>query len=246
LVLAIEGFDAHTFASQASLRRELLALVVSAAREPDGLRWDDFQVDDQSDGTLILILPAFSPVVKLAGPFIATLNQRLAGNAPEAAALPPMRLRVALHLGLAERDGPGWSGEGVDLARCLVRAGPAGAALRAAHRAHLAFIVSDDTHDSVIRHEYRLIDPAAYAAVRFDAGQGTAVTGWITVPGYPSPPGIEPDRSAGQPGPAESSAGPAAGRPAPNPAARLVSQHVDVVHGDNIGIQINNPGSVRL
>jgi hypothetical protein len=248
IALAIESFDAHTIPQQASLRRELLALAELAADEINGLSWDDFQIEDRGDGVLLLILPAYLPV-KIAGLFIPGLNERLAGNAPQEAGLPPMRLRAALHLGLANRieesrTGQGWSGEGVDLARSLAAAGPVAATLRAARRAQLAFIVSDETFESVIRHEPRLIDAQAYAPVRFDAGQGTAVKGWIMVPGYSSPPPVETDHPASGADPGPSVAGTA--RPTPDPAARLVSQHVDVVHGNNIGIQVNNAGSVRL
>jgi hypothetical protein len=249
IALAIESFHAHTIVQQASLRRELLALAELTAGEINGLSWDDFQIEDRGDGVLLLILPAYLPV-KIAGLFIPGLNERLAGNAPQEAALQPMRLRAALHLGLANRieesrtGGEGWSGEGVDLARSLAAAGPVAATLRAARRAQLAFIVSDETFVSVIRHQPRLIDAQAYAPVRFDAGQGTAVKGWIMVPGYSSPPPVETDHPASGADPGPSVAGTA--RPAPDPAARLVSQHADVVHGNNIGIQINNAGSVRL
>ena len=248
MALAIEGFSAHADYRQASLRSELLAVVELAARDVSGLRWGDFRVQDLGDGTLMLILPALSPVVRLAGPFIDNLNRRLIQSAPGVSTVPPMRLRIALHLGLAGLDAQGWSGAGIDLASRLVDAEPVTLALRAATQARLAFIVSDETHESVIRHEYRLIDAAAYTAVRFDAGQLTGVKGWITVPGYSAPPGIAPDQT-----PSKAGAGPERGHTAawgtaPHIGQRIGTVHgtvIDTVNGPVIGVQNNYPGPVQ-
>lgn len=242
MVLAIEGFGAHDAYHQASLRSELLAVAESAARDVSGLRWDDFRLVDRDDGSLMLILPALSPVVKLAGPFIGNLNRRLMEGAPGASPVSPMRLRAALHLGPAGLAAQGWSGAGIDLAARLIDAEPVGLALRAATRARLAFIVSDETHESVIRHEYRLIDAAAYAAVRFDAGGFSGIKGWITVPGYSAPPGIARDQA-----PSAAGAGPERGHPATGHTGPHIA--AQTVQGNVIGVQnntFNNPGSVHL
>jgi hypothetical protein len=242
MVLAIEGFGTHDTYHQASLRSELLAVAEHAVRDVSGLRWEDFRRADRDDGSLMLILPVLSPVVRLAGPFIENLNRRLMEGVPGGSTVPPMRLRVALHLGPAGLDTRGWFGVGIDLAAKLVDAEPVGLALKAATGARLAFIVSDETHESVIRNEYRLIDAAAYTAVRFGAGQLTGVKAWITVPGYSAPPGITPDRTDGTSG-----AGPEYGHPAAGRTAPYVS--AGTVHGNVIGVQnntFNNPGSVQL
>jgi hypothetical protein len=240
MALAIEDLSAYGDLDQASPVNELLDLAESAADSIPTLQWDYFQVAVRDAGIVLLVLPAFS-AVSLAGPFISMLNQRLAERT-SGLVVPSIRLRAALHLGLADLDDHGWSGPGVELVCGLIAAGELRSVLRAAKRAHVAFVVSNETHESVIRREYRMIDAAAYAPALFDAGPLGSIRGWITVPGYANPPGTEPDRSAGN----ASDSRPA---PAPGGAARSIPQvvqNVSAAHRDVIGVQINNPGSVQL
>jgi hypothetical protein len=237
MALVIEGFVAYGDSDRASSINELLELVESAASSVPTLRWDYLQVEVRGGGIVLLAAPTFSGV-SLAGPFISQLNQRL-GERASGLVVPSIRLRAALHLGLADLDNHGWSGPGIDLARGLAEAGELRSVLRAAKRAHIAFAVSDETHESVIRREYRMIDAAAYAPARLDAGPLGSIRGWITVPGYANPPGTEPDQNAS--GTSASGQAPASGD-APHSIPHDI-QNVSAAHRDVIGVQINNAGS---
>jgi class 3 adenylate cyclase len=194
----IESFSARSNFQQAILRAEMYEVVKCAARCAS-LQWNEFLTADRGDGILMLIPPSVSPV-RLAGEFITALDQCLAGRADRLTATQAMRMRVALHLGLASLGEQGWSGEAVNLACRLVDARPLRDALKGAAHAHLAFVVFDPVYQAVIRQDYRTIDAAAYLPVRFDAKQFLGSDAkqflgskaWITVPGYASPPGIEP------------------------------------------------------
>jgi hypothetical protein len=240
MALAIEHFSAYEDPDRASSINELLELIEVTASGIPTLLWDHFQVKVRGGGIVLLAGPVFS-AVSLAGPFISELNERLAERAT-ALIVPSIRLRVALHLGLASVAEPDWSGAAVELACGLVEAGELRSVLRAARRAHVAFVVPDETHESVIRGEYRMIDAAAYAPARVDAGELGSLRGWITVPGYPNPPGTEPDQD---PAPGSDSGQP----PAPASTGRSVPpvvQNISGAHRDVIGVQINNAGSVQL
>jgi hypothetical protein len=164
--------------------------VFADAREETGLLPDeDIVVEDRGDGFVVLF-PATVSTVLLAGPFVRALNDGLAHKAPLFSAAHAMRFRVALHHGMAKRDARGWSGDAINTTCRLVDAPALRAALTAATKAHLVFIVSDEIYQGVIRHGYRSIDAAAYLPVDFEAKHGTLLRGWITAPGYPSPPGL--------------------------------------------------------
>jgi hypothetical protein len=189
VVVGIESFSARTNFQQAILRADMYEVVKGAARCA-ALRWDQFHTEDRGDGVVMLIPPSVSPV-RLAGEFISALDQCLAGRAEGRTVTQAMRLRVALHCGLASRGEHGWSGGAVELACRLADATPLRDALKGGTRAHLAFAVSDPVHQAVICQGYRSIDAAAYAPVRFDARQLLGINAWITVPGYAAPPGVE-------------------------------------------------------
>jgi cold shock CspA family protein len=192
IAVDIESFSAHAQPVQARLRAEMNEVVKSAVRNTS-FRWEAFRIQERGDGILMLIPPAVSPV-RLAGVFIRGLDQLLAGKSAGLSAAQSMRLRVALHRGWGSFDEQAWSGEAVILACRLVDAQPLREALTAATRAHLGFIVSDDVYQYLIRRGFHTIDTAAYLPVRLHARQLLDVKGWITVPGYAAPPGIEPAR----------------------------------------------------
>jgi len=186
MTMDIEGYSSRGNPAQAALRAALYDLAAACAAEA-GLDWPEFGLEDAGD-SILLFIPATVPPVRLAGPFVRALNERLAERARQSSPEYSMRLRVALHHGLVARDAHGWSGDAINLTARLLDARPLREALSAATRAHLAFIVSDDLYQDVIRHQYRSIDTAAYRRVSFDVKQQHGLVGWIFVPGYSSPP----------------------------------------------------------
>jgi hypothetical protein len=189
LTMDIEGYSNRSNPAQASLRAALYDLAAASAADA-GLDWSEFGIEDAGD-SILLFIPAAVPPARLAGSFIRALDERLAERALQTSPEYSMRLRVALHHGLVDQDAHGWSGDAINLTARLLDAQPLRDVLKAANRARLVFIVSDDLYQDVIRHQYRTIDTAAYRPVTFDVKQQRGITGWIFVPGYPNPPTVD-------------------------------------------------------
>ncbi|WP_329133193.1 hypothetical protein OG552_15240 [Streptomyces sp. NBC_01476] len=227
LVLDMESFSTRTDPIQRSLR-DAMYEVVDGAFAQAGIDRAEVVTEDRGDGILMLVPPTISPV-RLAGPLVRALDDGLREKAQVFNAAHSLRMRLALHQGLAVRDLRGWSGDAVNTASRLVDAQPLRDTLRAADSAHLAFIVSDQVYDGVIRHAHRGIDPAAYLPLRFTTKHGEVVRSWVTVPGFSAPPGLPP-QSAPAPPP---SAIPATAEADGGKGASGIQ--VGVVHGDVVG-----------
>ncbi|TDC62182.1 hypothetical protein [Streptomyces hainanensis] len=241
LVLDIEGFSKRTDPIQESLRAAMYE-VLREALVRSGLSVDEIAMEDRGDGVLMIAPASVSPVT-LAGSFVRALDDELVGKAAVFNQDHAMRFRLALHQGLAAPDARGWVGDAVNTACRLVDAGPPRAVLTAATRARMVFVVSDEIHRSVIRHGHRAIDPAAYLPIRFATKHGETITGWVTVPGYAAPPGLEETGAAEPP---ERAAAPSG---APTAAPARVSLSAGVVHGDQVAgdknVTVHTSGPVR-
>lgn len=256
LVLDVESFSKRTDPVQRSVRAAMYDVLDEALAHAD-VEPSDVVAEDRGDGVLMLISSAVPPV-KLAGGLIRALNDGLAEKAVMHSAAHALRFRVALHQGLATPDERGWSGDAVNMACRLVDAQPLRDVLKAASEAHLAFITSDEVYQSVIRHGYRTVDPAAYRPLRFGIKGGSELTGWVMVPGLSAPPGLREaatlgdDRSAGdtEPGatPQTSAPGTAAAEQHA-PGSRQVTFNIQTAHGDSVAgdktVTVHPQGPVR-
>jgi hypothetical protein len=237
LVLDMESFSTRSDPIQRSLRDAMYEVVESAFTQA-GIDRETVVTEDRGDGILMLVPPTVSPI-RLAGPLVRALDDGLREKAQVFNAAHSLRMRLALHQGLAGRDRHGWSGDAVNTACRLVDAQPLRDVLSAAESAHLAFIVSNQVYDGVVRHAHRGIDPAAYLPLRFTTKHGEVIESWITVPGFSAPPGLPP-RS--KPVPPPSSAVPGAaeahgekGSEGGSGTTGGSAIEVGVVHGDVVG-----------
>ncbi|MFI2348394.1 hypothetical protein ACH492_15365 [Streptomyces sp. NPDC019443] len=268
VVLDIENFSVRTDPVQRSVRAAMYETLKSAM-ERSGLPVEDIVCEDRGDGVLMIAPGTVSPLL-LAGPFIRELDDELAQKSAMFSKAHALRFRVSLHQGLAVQDAEGWSGDAVNTACRLVDAQPLRDVLVAAPSARMVFIVSDETYRGVIRHGHRGIDPAAYLPMRFATKHGEVVHSWITVPGYPAPPGLPPvgedddggnggggGKGGGGEGGGGEGGGPAApagpvgpgGQQAPGGAYRPVTFHTGTVQGDQFAgdktVNVNTTGPVR-
>lgn len=186
MAMDIEGYSTRPNPVQHSLRAALYDLAEAAAGDA-GLEWPQFGVQDAGDSILLFVEPTVPPF-RLAGPYLRALDDRLAEHSRQVSAQYSMRLRVALHSGLVNRDAHGWYGDAVNLTARLLDAQPLREVLKTATRAHLAFIASELLYTEVISQHYRTIDTAAYQRVRFAVKHTDGLTGWVYVPGYAAPP----------------------------------------------------------
>ncbi|MGW5196663.1 hypothetical protein [Streptomyces spiralis] len=248
MALDVENFSTRRDPVQRRVRAAMYR-VLTTAMERAGLAEADTVTEDRGDGVLMLVAPTVSPLV-IAGPFVGELHTELGEYAQETNAEHAMRLRLALHQGLATRDERGWSGDAVNTACRLVDAQQLRDALTAAPSARMVFAVSGEVHHAVIRHGHRGVDPAAYLPCAITTKHGETISSWITVPGRPAPAGLPSTTPVAEPpGPTA----PQSGRTtadAPEPAARPgVSQHAHTVHGDQVAgdknVTVHTSGSVR-
>lgn len=194
MLINVDGFGRQPDEMRAASRRqvrEAVGNVLGSLR----LRAEDVPDGDMADGVLFLIPPSVS-AVRLVSTFADTLNGELRARAES------MRLLLALHCDQAGSNGdelarhvrdlgPTDQARGIRLTEVLVAARALRESLRAATRAHVAVIVSDETYKAISGDAYRRIDTAAFLPVPLDAGEFGEVRGWVTVPGYPAPPGID-------------------------------------------------------
>ena len=108
-----------------------------------------------------------------------------------------LRLCVALASGLCHNDGndgSGWFGDAISTA---IRLAGAVAVRRLLHAtsAPVVFVVSEDLHRDVIRHDFRLIDRDLFHSVEVVEGNDSPIRAWFHLPGPRSAPVVpfEPD-----------------------------------------------------
>jgi hypothetical protein len=188
MVIDIESFSTRSDPVQRSLRAAMYDVMRSAVTDAH-LDWGRFHSQDRGDGLLLLIEADQSPV-DVVGDLVRALQRQLAEKEQMFSPQHRLRLRVALHHGLATPDNTGWSGDAVNTACRLVDAQQVRVALDEARSAQLALIVSDSFYQSVIRPGHRSIDTATFLPVDIDAKNLRAYRCWIQVPGYPAPPGV--------------------------------------------------------
>jgi hypothetical protein len=243
MFIDIEDFGIRAPSARSGLLRQLRD-VVRPAISAAGFPWESLPGKvDIGDGTLMLPLPGASPA-RIAGPVITAINNGLVAQARDGSTEPPLQLRVALHAAPADGDLPGPSAGAVSYACLLAGTQPLRDTLRAAASAHVAVIVSAEAYESSIRHDYRAVDPAAYLPVRVAGAHQELVTAWITVPGYPAPPGIR--AAAGSRDGADAETAPGFPQGAPGRARPAVSQQASVVMGDLVAYKtVHNYGTVH-
>ena len=151
--------------------------------------------------------PSTVPPIRVVSGFLSSLEIALSARRTSAGA--PLRALVAV-----QRATSGGTDPRDQLARLLTP--PAVTAVRSrATGAGLVLVVPDDFYDGVVRAHPESADPATYLPIPAD---DTAQRSWVHVPGYPSPPGLQPVPKA-KPEP-----------PAPSPGS---------------GVSFNNYGSFR-
>ena len=222
VAVKLDGFAGRSRHIQVLLRgamHDVVRLAAADARLP----WHDFVVEDRAEGVLLLVPGPTSPA-DLAGGLVSALVPRLRDHYTVGG--DHMRLRVALHQGLATEDVHGWAGGVVDVAWQLADAPVLGGVLAAAIRAHLVLIVSDPCFAGLVASQRRSVDTDAFRQVRVAAVAGADLGAWVYVPDYAVPPGLPPQGLVPRPASARRDCAPrcavgvsAVQHPAPAPGA---------------------------
>jgi hypothetical protein len=142
---------------------------------------------DRGDGILVLIHPVDDvPKTLLLTSVIPTLRALL-GHHAEVNPRQQLRLRVVLHAGEVLYDGRGCFGESLDVAFRLLDAAEVKERFRTT-QTPLILVVSDDIHQTVIRHGYEGIDQRAFVPAAYVRVAGTVRLGWVQVAGVATAP----------------------------------------------------------
>ncbi|GAA4513949.1 hypothetical protein GCM10023191_081790 [Actinoallomurus oryzae] len=159
----------------------------------EGLRrsFDDSDVpydgcyrEDRGDGALVVVPPSVDTALLLTS---VTARLRAEVRRHNDVSIEParMRLRLAVHTGIARSDAEGLVGTAVNHAFRILEAPHLKEILRLTG-AELALITSERVHDDVIRHGLGLVNPAEYHRIELRVKE-TVTSAWITVPGLAAP-----------------------------------------------------------
>ena len=165
--------------------RSVLRAAVRTAVSRAGIRWTELAVEDRGDGMILLVPPKVS-TVSLLDPVIPRLVEELDAHNATVAANSQIRLRVAVHVGQVHRDGQGWVGGDLVTACRLIDDVALRWRLRSQPRANLVLVVSDLIYESVVRHQYRDIDPSTYIPIRISAKE-VSTQAWLHTPSSAPP-----------------------------------------------------------
>lgn len=156
-------------------------------------RIDPENVERQSTGDgAVLAIPGNTSKELLTTEFIDGIRD---GIEEHNASCPPeeiIRLRLALHAGDGLPGDGEWAGPGVILASRLVNSAVLRRALKAATDRALAFIISDDWYQAIIKQGLAPADGYQQVLVQ-EREKDFSSLAWIRVPGLDSPPGLLPE-----------------------------------------------------
>jgi hypothetical protein len=178
LAVDIEDSTMRTNTAKAGLRHVMYALleealIISGVKEDHR---DSFV--DRGDGILVLIHPVDEvPKTLLLNTVVPTLETLLCQHEEE---FPDqrLRLRAVVHAGEVHYDGRGCFGESLDVAFRLLNATEVKQRFRQT-RAPMLLVVSDDIHQTVVRHGYAGIDEQEFVPAAFVNVGGTTRLGWV-------------------------------------------------------------------
>jgi len=155
-----------------------------------GRRYRDRFID-RGDGILALIHPVdqapkallLNRAVPLLGRLLAEYNASLPRHSQPQRQL---RLRVVVHAGDVHYDANGCYGEALDVAFRLLDAARVKKALRETADP-LVLVISEDIHNSVVRHGYDGIDRQSFQRLVRVGVAGRRYPGWVRCPEHVSP-----------------------------------------------------------
>ncbi|MGI9004064.1 MAG: hypothetical protein ACR2GH_20850 [Pseudonocardia sp.] len=178
LVVDLEDYRKRSGPEQAAAQAGL-AKALDTAATVVGLRREAWYRQDAGDGELAVLPPA-EPETILVSDFPAALNEALRAIHQRDGLF--LRVRFAIHHGLAHSAAKGYAGAGIIEVRSIADAGPVRRALTAAREARMVVALSDRLFTDVVRGGYTHLRTTDFHKVRIDEEKfhGSA---WVSVPG---------------------------------------------------------------
>ncbi|WP_322747086.1 MULTISPECIES: hypothetical protein [unclassified Frankia] len=230
LAADIANSSAHITADQRQLREDF-RFILTACLTRLGIELAAPGLRDDGDGALGLV-PASVPRERLVADLPREFAMGLARRNSDRLDSHRLRVRFALHHGLAQPSGNGWVSSAINTTAGILDADEGRLLLRHVPTANLVLLLSQAMYDDTVHDQRRDLHPADFAPMRIGPGRkgaGTAlwVCLWGTTQSAPSPEvltaiaretGARPDEpDPGKSGPGES--GPHEPGPAqPDPA----------------------------
>ncbi|MEV6872835.1 hypothetical protein [Amycolatopsis sp. NPDC051128] len=188
----VQGYGGRDDRQHASIQSGLLAVADTAAAR-SGLDRTTWHRQGAGDGELA-ILPAGVPEPAVTDDYVRELVAALADHNHDLAADARMRVRIAIHHGVAMPGANGWTGQGVVGVSRLVDSAPLRGALHTFPDADLAVLVSRQIYTDVVAQRHTSLKPAEFREVVVRQKEFTDVA-WLRVPGYDvhgAPPAADP------------------------------------------------------
>jgi hypothetical protein len=179
LAVDIDRSSRRSDPTKAYLRRSMFNLVERALEAGGVAEPNRDPLIDRGDGVLALIHPVDqAPKTVLLGTVVPSLGSLLAQhNAchPERS----YQVRAVAHAGEITYDDHGPFGEALDVAFRLLNADRVKRSLRAAAKAPMVLVVSDDLYQCVVRHDYPGVNPRPYRRLIMPRVSGQVRIGWV-------------------------------------------------------------------
>lgn len=175
----MRGYSARNGRRQENTQSDLVTLLNNAAREAvlDRGQW---LTQPTGDGELSLI-PLDGSEPRVLYHFAHELDHELTSYNQDRMIDARMRLRVAIHQGVAYPAANGYAGKAVVVVSRLLDSEPVRNALDTAPRANLALILSAPVYDDMVRGGHTRYRPEAFRQVAVDVKDYTAVA-WLWIP----------------------------------------------------------------
>ncbi|MFG1639596.1 hypothetical protein ACGFMK_04870 [Amycolatopsis sp. NPDC049252] len=177
----VQGYGSRDDQQHAAIQSGLLSVADTAAARC-GLDRSVWHRQGAGDGELA-ILPGAVPEPAVTDDYVRELVAGLADHNHDLAPEARMRIRIAIHHGVAMPGANGWTGQGVVGVSRLVDSAPLRAALNAFPEADLAVVVSRQIYTDVVAQRHTSLKPAEFREVVVQQKEYTDVA-WVRVPGY--------------------------------------------------------------
>ncbi|MEV5821763.1 hypothetical protein AB0L22_21610 [Micromonospora haikouensis] len=175
-----EGYGGRDDCAQHDMQRTLVQLLDAAAARAklDRTTWLRQGVGDEE----LSLVPLGPDEPRMVDDFPRQLDAELARYNRSRDPAERLRLRMALHVGVAYRADNGFAGQGVVVVSRLLNAAPVRSALKLAPAVNLALIVSDVVFTDVIGQGHTTLVADDFRRVEVSEKEYRA-TAWLRVPG---------------------------------------------------------------
>jgi class 3 adenylate cyclase len=176
IVVDVVGFSQRDDRFQSIIRKALRNILQEAfdeARVPP----EHVVTEDRGDGKLMLVSADVS-AYQLIDPLVSQLIVGLRHHNLASSTQVQIRLRMALHQGMVQRDVDGWVGSDLNTAFRLADCASLRTAVQDFPEMPLVLIVSDSIYQGIVRHGHGAIEPSNYHQVAVE-NKETATIGWI-------------------------------------------------------------------